>query len=613
MPDDGPANIITPDSTGISGTERRTRWIKWAPLLLIAIGVASHLPALGWGFVWDDYIHQMILRERPDTAHLRPWSLYDFDVPLKANEPLYDAGLLPWWTESDFNARFFRPVTSLSIWLDYAIWGTWAPGYHITSLVLFAVFLLLAWRLFLSVGSGPKAAVWAVAFLSLDDVHLLPVGWIANRNTLLAALLVVATLLLVIRYSRTRGWWTALGALACLLLACGSKESAVATLPIAGVAILLFDDRTTGGGARRLWRRLAQSPLMWALAVAVVGFLGYYILAGYGAHSVVYPVPWRNPVQYALRIVLLVPIGIASLLFGVVTDLLVVDPQRIWTVGAGALIVVPLAGFVLLRTVGLTRVSLFALGWIAFALLAEAGGDISDRLWMNAAVGTSLLLGAFVDRVGPLRQRLKLRQAPVLLVAMAVRLAGIVAPLPATMIRTHYFAKLAEFDRDVTLAAPIDANAAPPTHVFLMNSPASMQALTMGTVWRVERQDTLTRTYPLQYGRRPLAWTREDDRTMVLTSNAEPFRTSHFERVFCSHTTPPPPGTQYATSGFTATVVATDDSGIRTVRFQLDPSISDPTCVFLAWNDGQFIRVQPPGVGETIELEAVPPPTPVTP
>ena len=220
---------------------RLTRRARWLVVALIVVGTANHARSLGWGFIWDDYFHQLALRQGLEGGPLRPWSLYDFGPRPEAGETLFEAGMMPWWTDADFKVRFFRPVSSLSIWLDYRLYDDWAPGYHLTSLLLFAVLLGLAFRMFRALGVSEAASLWALAFLALEDGHFLPVGWIANRNTLLASIFALATILCVHHQRRGNSWVGLIPAVLCFLLTCGSKESGLVVFPLIGLYLLLFD------------------------------------------------------------------------------------------------------------------------------------------------------------------------------------------------------------------------------------------------------------------------------------------------------------------------------------------------------------------------------------
>src|SRR6185503_14875822 len=107
---------------------------RWPLALVLLLGLVVQLPTLRVGFFADDYVHQLVLADDGPRSPIPRWSLYDFGSAAEWAEFGRATGSLPWWTSSDWKIRFFRPLTSLSLGLDHALWGEHALGYHITSL-----------------------------------------------------------------------------------------------------------------------------------------------------------------------------------------------------------------------------------------------------------------------------------------------------------------------------------------------------------------------------------------------------------------------------------------------------------------------------------------------
>jgi hypothetical protein len=88
---------------------------------------------------------------------------------------------------------FFRPVTALTHWLDYALWPhlTWLA--HLHSVLWYGALVCsvrpyrrtLAWR-----GRRPGELLFA-----FDSGHGLPVGWLATRNMMLAVMFGIMAIL----------------------------------------------------------------------------------------------------------------------------------------------------------------------------------------------------------------------------------------------------------------------------------------------------------------------------------------------------------------------------------------------------------------------------------
>ena len=183
-------------------------------------------------------------------------------------------------------AAYYRPLTELSLWLDYRLFGLWAAGYHLTNALLHAavsalVYLLL-WLLWRqrdpssaekageqAAGTTPQASALVPLFggllFAVHSVHTEVVNLISYRAELIAALAFIAALVLQLRWPGPQRW---VAVLLPLLYAAGllAKESAV-TLP-AWVALAAF---LTGPPQHR-------RGLVWRVSALAAGLLCYLFL-----------------------------------------------------------------------------------------------------------------------------------------------------------------------------------------------------------------------------------------------------------------------------------------------------------------------------------------------
>jgi hypothetical protein len=111
----------------------------WQAAILAAVTVAVFLPTLSSGFVYDARLQILT-----DPFLHDPWNWL----------PVLSFGVLG-MDVLDFN----RPVHLASLMLDAAIWGRNPFGYHLTSVLLHALNVVLVWRVVSDVlGSGPASA-----------------------------------------------------------------------------------------------------------------------------------------------------------------------------------------------------------------------------------------------------------------------------------------------------------------------------------------------------------------------------------------------------------------------------------------------------------------------
>lgn len=221
-------------------------------LLFLIAGVVLFAPILGSFFLSDDFTLLAAIR---------------------SGGPL---GI--WWR----GANFFRPLVSLSLYLDYRLYGLLPLGFHLTNVLLHSGCAFLVYRIAAALALDRLTALLAgVAFLTLP-AHSEPVSWISGRTDVLAALLGLAALDV---WLRRRGRTSRLIlALALSFFALCAKESVITLF-----AIIFFADCL-------LARPMPMSQQRSHRALGAVAFLaagGVYLMArravlgkwlgGYGA------------------------------------------------------------------------------------------------------------------------------------------------------------------------------------------------------------------------------------------------------------------------------------------------------------------------------------------
>ncbi len=189
------------------------------------------------------------------------------------------------WMFTTFHLTLYRPLTWVTLGMDYLLWGLDPAGYHLTSLILHVVnavlFYFLSLKL-LSLATKTNSPVdfplrvcagFAALVFALHPLRVEPVAWVSARNDVLAGCFSLASILCYLKYatlsetSRLR-WLTAAATLYGFSLL--SKGSGV-TLPI---VLMLLDIYPL--------KRLSFSPKSWiALPARAIGLekLPFFILA----------------------------------------------------------------------------------------------------------------------------------------------------------------------------------------------------------------------------------------------------------------------------------------------------------------------------------------------
>ena len=166
-------------------------------LISAIIGMALTLPALGFGLLLDDYLHETILTGHSKGAELfeSRWHLFHFaDIKNGQTQTLMEYGILPWWSYEGLKLKFWRPVTVATHILDHALWPTQHWLMHAHSIGWYGLCIVLVGLVYRRLLGASWLAGLAVLLYAIDDAHSIPAGWLANRNTLVAGALGFAVL-----------------------------------------------------------------------------------------------------------------------------------------------------------------------------------------------------------------------------------------------------------------------------------------------------------------------------------------------------------------------------------------------------------------------------------
>ena len=203
---------------------------------------------------------------------------------------LQESGSLPWWLADNAQIHFWRPLTTLSHWLDYQLWPDSSQLMHAHS----AFIVLLAWLAFFFLYKRllPNSA-WAniaLLLLVLDVSLVLPLDWIAARNSLLL-LLIAPLMLLALLRQNVLGYGIALLCYSAALL---TAEAGVSFLAFVLAYLCFLNDKS--------WRH--KVVLFSAFLAITVLWRSYYHMQHYGALGVGHYVdmlyaPWAF-IQHAL-------------------------------------------------------------------------------------------------------------------------------------------------------------------------------------------------------------------------------------------------------------------------------------------------------------------------
>ncbi len=213
---------------GIRGVFAKRRLTSGLMILAIALlAFLSYREILGYYFTAGDSFALI------DTARLESYK----DLLRIFSEPLMSG--------TEFLARYYRPIATLSFSADYLIWKLNPLGYHLTDVLLHIASSVLVFLIIRRLKRDDQLAAWLGAMIfTAHPILVETVPAIARRQDMLAALFILLSVLffLLHRGSESRCWKYLLASLFFYALALGSKETTV-ILPLFVLAYFVIYSR----------------------------------------------------------------------------------------------------------------------------------------------------------------------------------------------------------------------------------------------------------------------------------------------------------------------------------------------------------------------------------
>ena len=174
----------------------RTRAGMAAVLATVAlVSVALYLPTGRYGFVWDD---DSLIVGNSLLVHSRPDDIFSRGFWAGSPEPAGGSG-----------SAYYRPLVTLSFWLDQGLSKNNPHWFHLVNLLLYALasaaVTLVLWEL---LHSGVWALLGGLLFAAHSS-HVESVAFVSGRTDILLTLFtgIAAFALLRSFRKRNRWWW----------------------------------------------------------------------------------------------------------------------------------------------------------------------------------------------------------------------------------------------------------------------------------------------------------------------------------------------------------------------------------------------------------------------
>lgn len=567
----------------------------WA---IVALGLAVMSPALASGWVADDYLHQLSSREHPGIAGLehRPLDLFRFanGDPLTARR-LMEAGVFPWWADQRVVMAFFRPLASATHWLDYTLWPGAAWVMHLHSLLWYGALLSVVYAIFQRFASSGGVARLALLLFAIDDAHAPVVGWLANRNMIVALTLALPALLFHDSWRKTgQARFAALSHLSLIAGLCSGEAASVVLLYL-GSYTLFRESGSLRSRAPSLLGYLAIT-LLWR---ALYDHFGYGVLG-----SGIYADPGRSPaffVQQAAERAPVLALGLFALpwsdfweLYPFVNDLL--QPGVLFL---AVLLLAALA--VVLRPLLRERVEArFWLTGCLLSLLPVCAPFPHDRLLLGPSLGAMGLLAELLLRPvarGTLPSYH--RHARTALVAVHLLLAPVLA-----LVRSQGTGQLDAVLRTANASVPRSASIREESLV-LLNPPIDPFAAYFSAYREVHGEPRPAQLYWLATGVSDLRVTGVDATTLLVRPKGG-YLASSSQRMLRSVQRPFERAEAVRLKDVTFEVTElTPDGRPAEVKVRFAKGLRHPSLRWMKWRGPGYEAFTPPAPGESVLVPAV--------
>jgi hypothetical protein len=594
-----------------AGRARLVPWRSWlsqprAGLVIAAAAVLLVTPSLGGGLIFDDLLQQLMLRDDPGLTGLshRPFDLFRFATgDVVANHALMDEGVFPWWADPRALLSFCRPLSSFTHWLDHRLFPAHPWLMHAHNLIWYGALVLVAGMVYRRIFANAWQAGLALFLYAVDHSHGPAVGWVANRNAIMALALALPALAFHDDWCKRRDRRAAvLGPVFFSLGLLAGEGALVVGAYLVAYAVCL-DEGTWPARLRRLLPYIG----------VVIAWRVVYLALGYGSdRSGLYLDPGHDPLGFLAAVAQRLPILILAafaLPFSDLWDLypLIAPAARwpVWCLGVGVM-----CGIVVLFR-PLWRRDRSAAFWSSGCLLATlpmCSPFPNDRLLVGTSFGAmamvALLLGAIADRAYPGSSR-ALRWAKPAAVGLAV-LHVVLAPLMLPF-RAHGVTTIDTLLRRADATIPATEDISDQTLV-LINPPLDPFADYFPIYRAAARRPRPKHLRWLATGVSALSIERVDAHTLRVRPAAG-YLSSSSQLMLRSRRHPLAQGEVVSLTGTTFEVTAlTADGRPAEVEVRFSVPLEDPSLRFMQWGDSPnhgYVPFVIPRQGQRVLVPAV--------
>jgi tetratricopeptide (TPR) repeat protein len=182
---------------------------------------------------------------------------------------------------------YYRPLFNILFTVNYALYGTTAWGWHLTSVLVHTLATSLVFLVIKELASDGRLALVTAGLFAVHPAHAESVAWVSGITDPLMTLFLLPAFYYYLRHRKTGRSYLIVAALGCYFLALLSKETALTlTLVVAYCELFYFKD---GAPFKQRLRRMLALAGLFIVPTAVYFLMRYAALSRPLGSEALYP------------------------------------------------------------------------------------------------------------------------------------------------------------------------------------------------------------------------------------------------------------------------------------------------------------------------------------
>ena len=563
------------------------------PYIAVILAVGLTIPSLWNGIVLDDIAHRnVLLADIPMSVRFMS-ALNLFCFSSEENTWRFREGKklgnVPWWSPDDSKLCFFRPITSITHWLDYQLWSEKPILMHLQSIVWFGILVFFVSLLYRRILGVKWVAGLAALFFAVDPAHGTPVGFLANRNALIAGVFGVLCLIAQDQWKQ-KGWRPGflLGPF-CFALALLSAEAGIAI----GAYLLSYTLFLEQAPVRKRLIHLTPYALVflfWALT---------YVLLDCGSRNIPhYTDPLNESLLYLKAIFFRAPVYLLGQWILPVGFHYSIWPSIVHRAG---LIFSALLVFILIPCIRKDRTAQFWTLGMFLSLLPICAVHPGDRNLLFVGLGAMGLLAQWIYWMIHTGWNLPSglwRFASRIMLVIFMAMHGLVHPilLPGSS------KVVASIDEHIKRAnASFSPASETEAWMFILTNNPNYFLFVSGVIGQRVNEGQFTPFLALSSGNHSVTYKRKDLYTLnVQSANGS---LTDLDSRLLSKAYAMQPGQIVRLGNVVIEVLEVTNGLPSRAEFRFKFPLDDPGFLWYCWEKGTYVPFTPPGIGEAVTIE----------